>query len=406
MAFVPVPASTAPARAADPTCQGQAATVAPDADGLYLGTAGPDVIVVAAPGSRVESGAGDDLICVDAAQATKVDAGEGDDGVYVRDVSAYTKMRVETLGPGDDTFVGGPGADKVTGTGDGPPTYDQGHDQIATRGGSDYVLVGSEGYGAHHVDVDLGRGNDYLGTYSDGVTADSTLLGGLGYDRLDLRPDYQVPDIVVDARSHTIESGGSRIVSSWQSLEDFNISGSSVRFEGTPGNDHVTIAASVVDVTMRSGRDVVDLWAAKGAVRGGAGRDKIIGDRRLMHVDLARRELVWGGNRVVLTSFQDASSADGEVTGSGEDNVIVVGRCGTVRGGGGDDRIRQFDTDLSIPRPTRCRFFAAYGGPGNDILRGSQGPDRLVGGTGRDVAYGLKGRDVCLVESAHDCEQG
>lgn len=408
VALVPFAATLAPSGAAVPTCEGQRPTVTPTADGSYSGTSGPDVIVVSTPDARVYAGAGDDLICVDRAAKTRVDAGEGDDGVFVRDESSYKGMWVMSLGKGDDTFVGGPGSDRVTGAFDDIARYDQGHDQIVTHGGRDFVTVSSEGYAAHHVDLDLGDGDDAVDTYGDGVTSDSTLIGGEGQDLLGLLPEDSARlDILFDAGSRTIDRGG-RIVSSWDVFERYRINdsgGGTVRFEGTVSPESLRIVAAEADVSMGGGRDVVELSAADGIVRGGAGRDAIIGSNEGMHIDLAQQEFVSGGNRVALESFQDATSYSysGKVTGSWQDNTIVVG-CGTVRGGRGDDRIREFTPIyLRFPHPDSCTDFLAYGGPGDDILSGSHGPDRLVGGSGRDTAFGKRGLDVCRVERAFNC---
>ena len=91
------------------TCLGKTATlVAGPQQHDVEGTVGPDVIVALTGGVHVDALGGDDTICV---TDGRVAAGDGNDAVL-----ATTPARHSTyadLGPGDDSFVGGPGADTV-----------------------------------------------------------------------------------------------------------------------------------------------------------------------------------------------------------------------------------------------------------------------------------------------------
>ena len=100
-----------PAVAAE-ICQGQAATLVGSPDMSLVGTDGDDVIVT--NGSRVILALdGNDRVCV-TGKSGQVYAGFGDDVV---DTTAASSGR-SFLGPGADTYLGGPGPDFVKAAGD------------------------------------------------------------------------------------------------------------------------------------------------------------------------------------------------------------------------------------------------------------------------------------------------
>ena len=66
-----------------------------------------------------------------------------------------------------------------------------------------------------------------------------------------------------------------------------------------------------------------------------------------------------------------------------------------IHGGRGDDVIR-------VDAPGLTRGFAFYGGPGNDVLIGGDGPDLLDGGRGDDVLIGGGGPDRLRGGAGHD----
>jgi hypothetical protein len=102
-----------PAGATGTTCAGVTATLTePNADGIFLGTRGRDVIVGTAGADVIRGRGGDDLIC----------GGGGDDLIYG--------------GPGDDRIFGEGGSDTVRG---GP-----GHDYLLGGDGND-LLIGGRG---------------------------------------------------------------------------------------------------------------------------------------------------------------------------------------------------------------------------------------------------------------------
>jgi len=66
-----------------PMCNGRPATIVGSPGGSLLGTAGDDVIVTNGE-ARIDSGAGDDAICVTDKGAAVINAGTGDDFVGAR----------------------------------------------------------------------------------------------------------------------------------------------------------------------------------------------------------------------------------------------------------------------------------------------------------------------------------
>lgn len=386
------------ATAGGDTCQGQSATV-PLIGDHYEGTPFADVIIVTEEGSSASGRGGDDLICVEVADRVRVYGEEGEDTIIVTD-DHYTFFRAQ-LGEDDDTFTGGRGNDRVV-TGSNPGT-----DTVSTGAGNDSALISVDGPTEHTIFLDLGAGDDFLEVLGKGVTPDSELDGGSGRDTLFLNSDREGTDVDFDAASHTIDRGG-RIVSGWTSFEEYGVKefDAKVTFTGTPGEDRFTaVAAAELDVDLGAGDDelVVD-GSLGGATTGGPGRDRLISSHDIDLNGTVTDDTSYPGRILAISSFQDATSQHGTVRGNHLANDIVVG-CGTVRGGAGNDRLREFTpVGLRYPHPDTCRDFVALGGPGDDVLIGSHGPDRLVGGPGRDTAWGRRGADVCpMVEVRHSC---
>src|SRR5829696_1610126 len=133
---LPVPA------VAGEMCQGEAATLVGSPDMSLVGTDGDDVIVT--KGSRVILALdGNDRVCV-TGKSGLVYAGFGDDVV---DTTAASSGR-SFLGPGADTYLGGPGDDFVKAAGDpgdGAAVGDQEVDVIDVGAGSATIYSGAPG---------------------------------------------------------------------------------------------------------------------------------------------------------------------------------------------------------------------------------------------------------------------
>jgi Ca2+-binding RTX toxin-like protein len=156
-----VPNATAQAA---PTCQGQPATIEAST-GEVTGTPGPDVIVVSGDVTRVDAGAGNDLVCLvettaigDEYFGLRVIAGPGDDVV---DTAAAGARSYTDPGAGSDTFVGGPSDEGVD-----LRTEDPGTDTVSTGAGDDAVYFGDSPTGVVGT-FDLGVGADLVWVEDD-----------------------------------------------------------------------------------------------------------------------------------------------------------------------------------------------------------------------------------------------
>jgi Ca2+-binding RTX toxin-like protein len=193
-----------------------------------------------------------------------------------------------------------------------------------------------------------------------------------------------------------------------------------VEVRGTDAADRVRLAdVEVVDVELGAGADRIgllpdDTSTISGRLDGGDGEDVVrVSAPDSVTVNLATRRLVLGPRqRATLSGFEGASAVSWSVAsrlvGDAGDNHLRLestSDCGgRVLGGAGDDVISAGRTDVH----ETCLGIRAYGGPGDDLLRGSAFDDVLVGGPGRDRAVGGEdeGRDLCRAEVRRGCEAG
>ena len=176
-----------PERAAA-SCNGLTASVVGSPNGTLIGTAGDDVIVTKGA-TRVDSGAGNDSICVTGKGTAVVNAGPGDDFVGAR---THKGKSFVSLGFGDDLFFGGDGNDRVWSQEASNQSSPDDTDVIDTGGGDDYVISGSSA--AFNSDqITLGPGDDALVTY--GFSSGASLSGGLGTNTYQPLPG---PDVAGD----------------------------------------------------------------------------------------------------------------------------------------------------------------------------------------------------------------
>jgi uncharacterized delta-60 repeat protein len=156
---------------------------------------------------------------------------------------------------------------------------------------------------------------------------------------------------------------------------------------GRDGNDAVKVGQPVKGLEVHGG-------AGDDALRGGPGGEQLIGGAGDDHIDgglgadwmsggLGRDTLDYRSRtRAVSISwpFNDSGSWDFYDNGEAGERDSVAGFEITY-GGSGDDRIA-----LQIPG-------VAYGGAGNDTLRGSYGADALWGQEGNDILFNSDGAD-------------
>jgi Ca2+-binding RTX toxin-like protein len=279
------------------TCNGQTPTLVGEPEATLIGTAGDDVVVTAGA-TRVDTGAGNDSICITGRGAVVVNAGPGDDSVGAR---GHQGKAFVSLGFGDDQFVGGDGPERVWTQESSNQTSPDDHDVVITNGGDDYVISGSSA--APNTDVVLlGAGNDVLVTY--GLVAGAELTGGPGLNTLQPLPGPEVSgDWVVDnVEGQALLDGVVRLAwSSFQRFELTGLQGEGLRYLGSAASESVVTGGT-----------------CRAVLRGRAGDDRLrVDDEGCNHLPAGDALLVGGPGDDVLT-------------GSFGNDVL--------RGGGGDDR--------------------------------------------------------------------
>lgn len=418
--------------AAAPTCQGQEATIVGAYQKGLEGTGGADVIV-SNGASYVNARGGDDLVCITGRSpdrdGSRARAGAGDDRVYV--LSSSLKGSSVELGAGEDTFVGGPGPDRVAGQrfDNGTPTVDADPDAdlITTRGGNDVVDSGR--IAVMNDRVGLGSGNDLVRVHgATSMAPTARLVGGAGRDELEFAVPDSAGELLVDnvAESATVDGAAAW---SWGDMETFDLTGSGgatlVDFVGGFADETLWLDTGVLrKARMGMGADRLELGVlgtghAAPDVRGGPGRDTLFVFTRWprLELNLAQDRVAIPARDVVvdIPGFEDARAAATRrlvMVGDGGANRLTGDSCNTtIAGRKGADRLAfadywsgqgsGFDCGRSSVRRTELR-----GQEGNDRLRGSYDPDRLVGGPGFDRGDGGKSRDLCIgVERRISCER-
>lgn len=399
------------------TCFGQAATIVVEyGDFETTGTSGPDV-VISYGGDYINTGAGDDLVCVLGEPRSdtdhwsrEIDTGNGDDRVDTRGTHFGTSA---ILGDGADQYEGGPGQDDVTAgswnrgryhdterdsirTGDLP-------DRVTSGGGSDTVLL-------------EGRRDTLIlmGTPDPGAV----LNGGSGSNLLDMTLTGSA------WRSWTIDNRDQRLyadkteLAQWDGFTRFAVyAEAAVDFVGSGLDEALTVKVHKpqasdgpwklpkrpVDARMRGGHDAILFLGGPNSSQfnGGSGTDKLryIAFARRGHLvssdvslDLAAgwltdREAQWQ-RRWRVRQFEDAAVANGDEW-NGDSRTTIHGTNGP--------------NSLSVPR--NGGDATVYGASGNDVLLGGSGDDTLLGGRGRDSANGREGTDQCEAEVVDLCER-
>jgi Ca2+-binding RTX toxin-like protein len=326
-----------------------------------------------------------------------VQAGGGDDVIVVATPRAHANL---VGGAGDDILTGDGARDVLRG-GDGDDT-------LTGNGGGD-SLTGE-------------AGDDTLRwTLDDGAAA---LSGGDGDDTTELRGSVFAdqftlkPDPVFGMRVEAAGSPGVRL------------STETVRLDTGDGDDKVDAATVppgfALDLEGGAGNDTLNGGQGPDTVNGGDGQDRVDGgdgndvltgenafggfgnDRMNMRpgdtlvaggrgLDVARLSLTAGDDDVVLRNDGgDGVHVEGLANGSplgittGDNEALAIAL------GAGDDRA------TVLPEVGLLTAVAISGGPGDDILHGSDGPEMLLGDAGGDVLDGGLGRDRLLGGAGDD----
>ncbi len=449
MAMAVVAATTAPAGAATPRCNGLVATIVRGAGpDNVTGTPGNDVIVAGAGNDTVDGAGGHDTIC----------GGDGRD----------TLMG----GPGNDSLFGGGGADTLRGGGGTDPNAVWGTDWLYGEGGND-KLFGGPGDNV----LDGGPGNDRMQA-TDGQVS----RGTLSYEK--------APNAVkVDLAAGTATGwGNDTIVLTTTSTGIRNVRGG--RFADTLTGDDLPnqLYGGPAGASASQDRDTLNGKGGDDLLYGGIGNDRLnggIGNDRLVPGpgnDRAAGGGLTGGTITGGVDTLDYSAAPavkvnisaGTATGEGNDTftdievflgssqaddirgVSPLGRSIDIYGNAGNDRLgggagpvgwtrvyggpgndtitdagRAWGEDGDDVMHGDAAGNGLFGGPGDDEIHGGGGADAIGGDSGRDTltgdegddqmygndgddsiggnagndfANGGPGTDTCEVESATDCE--
>ena len=273
-----------PAVAAE-MCQGEAATLVGSPDMSLVGTDGDDVIVT--KGSRVILALdGNDRVCV-TGKSGLVYAGFGDDVV---DTTAAFAGR-SFLGPGADTYLGGPGSDFVKAAGNpgsGAAIGDQEVDVIDVGAGSATIYSGAPGKGnADTITVGDGTSTVYWSGYQTGGKVEF----GAGRHRMqvflkgDEPRDWRLGNgLAADADDQLVRWTGF--------VQDLSVlafpDGAALTMLGSAAPELLKARACRVTIEGRGGNDVLRFSLAPddGCQRqerrllGGAGADTLLGSPR------------------------------------------------------------------------------------------------------------------------------
>ena len=214
----------------------------------------------------------------------------------------------------------------------------------------------STGTTVSSISVDGGNGNDWI-RFGLGITADATIFGGNGNDR--------------------IFSGG--------------------------GNDTIDAGAGNDRVRGGAGNDTIFLWQGNDWAWGEDGDDKIyadIGNDKIFG-DAGNDELwAWNGNDALNGGDGDdiMHGEDGKDRmrgGLGNDQLFGEGNKDQLRGEDGNDFLDGGDDKDLL-----------WGGAGNDILSGGAGNDHLNGGEGEDFLDGGDGKNKLVDGDEFDIVTG
>lgn len=370
---------------------------------ISLGTPGNDTMAVSIDGTtgrwKIVRGTETDRFVFDTDDRIEIRGGMGNDKL---DVASNISNGADLFGEaGNDSLYGGAGDDQLTG--------DIGDDTLTGRLGTNAVFGGT---GNDAWTFEGTSGNDFLdidwdalaarvianqrvtlgGPVVDFTTAVGaerlTALGQAGNDRLDLSL-LSVADRTLAGLTNVTSDGGSGNDTLLGSSGNDTLRGNTGNdqlvddlgndsLDGGPDADTLSSGAGNDTLFGRTGDDVLD---------GGAGSDTWI-QEGTSAVDVLDADWNAGLSRLVVERRLISGGAVAELdSASGVEVLSLLAREG-------NDTINLSLLSSADVTAAGLTQLTPDGGPGNDLLWGSDFRDSLIGGTGQDTLHGSLGNDT------------
>jgi Ca2+-binding RTX toxin-like protein len=324
-------------------------------------------------------------------------------------------------GPGDDTLVGGGGHDTVFydvhSAAAGLPWRGAVVDLTAGTatdpwGGRDTLVDIHSAWGSHLADDLTGRAVSGMRTFLRGLAGDDTLRAPAPGTLVTADYGADPAGVVVDLAAGWARDG-------WGGTDRLVLIEHAI---GSAFDDSLRGAAGGNWLSGGAGNDTLDGGPGADTLIGGPGDDTYYVDHpgdRVIEEEGEGWDTVIASLPYWLPPHVEAlvlAPGAGPISGTGNalDNRIlgneaanhILGGAGndTLDGGAGDDRLHgQAGNDLLFGGPGNDTLI---GGEGNDTLEGGEGNDRLFGQTGDDLLRGGLGNDTLIGGEGNDTLEG
>jgi Ca2+-binding RTX toxin-like protein len=294
------------------------------------------------------------------------------------DASSFSHGLTITTSLGDDVVLLGSGGTFVT-----------------TLDGADTVTVGAANDGSNNDDIDTGDGNDLVKTTDARLTANLSVIGGLGTDTLEVTSDATVSDA-----DFTNLRGIERLTLSADAGDDAQslVLGSLAHSAGllavdttaAGSDDGINIDASAfsagLSITSGAGDDVITLGSAGSTVTSGLGDDTVTAGAGQDDIDTGA-----GDDTINVSATTIAADIDGGADTGAGDTLSVTGGGAVLMG-------------ASVVNVEKVSLVSATDFIANAIsglaITGSTGDDLVHVGAGDQVVAGAGGDDIVDVEDS------
>ena len=346
----------------------------------FIGTDQADKVIEGNGPNDIQTGAGDDIVCV--TTTIGVDSFNGGFGTDLIDWSGSSQVNgVYDLRDGEASF----GASVETMFG---------FENIIGTNQADTII---DGFGAN--EINAGSGDDTV-VVTTQIGTDS-FTGGFGTDTIDWS-QVMFADGVYDLSGGTATRGDGSFQEVMFGFENFI---------GTDLRDTLIEGAGANVIDMGAGNDIVEVNTGIGvdSFNGGDGVDLISWNtvsENGITFDLAAGTATRGGVSETMTGFEQLAGTQQN------DRIFGSDAANILRGLGGEDRMFGRDGDDTMSGGAGRDIITGNGGSdlllgedGNDILRGGGGTDRLLDGAGADRLLGGAGADVFVFGTDADTDR-